>query len=91
MNSRNGYAATATRSRGFVGNATEGLELAARPKLVNKPTPAAADALCTTNSLRVVALMRESLPKIRAQVFIEIQELKRFSAQPCLNQRTLIR
>src|SRR5580765_6307706 len=58
MNSRNGDAATATRSRGSVGKCTVGPEFAARAKAGKSHVAAAALMHCSTNCLRVVGLMR---------------------------------
>src|SRR4030088_2346849 len=55
MNSRKGYEATATRSRGSVGNLTAGCELVAESDSAGrKQAPAAAIEVCARNSLRVV-------------------------------------
>jgi len=62
MNSRKGYAATATRSRGAEGNLTESSEFAtARASSGKSQAPAAALADCSRNCLRVVTFMRASV------------------------------
>src|SRR5271157_5162048 len=61
MNSRNGYAATATRSRGAAGNFTEGSEFAASASPGSNQAPAAAPAHCSRNSLLVFGFMRASV------------------------------
>src|SRR5215469_636630 len=63
INSRNGYAATAIRLRGSVGNVTEGPEFAAHKDFENREVPATQPAHCPTNCLRVVAPMRRSVSK----------------------------
>src|SRR5579864_2076898 len=64
MNSRKGYAATATRCRGSEGNATDGADLPdALADKGKSHTPAAAAAHCPTNFLRVVRFMRASVPE----------------------------
>src|SRR5579862_6889282 len=54
INSRNGYAATATRSRAAVGNLTAGPTPVANAKWGNKDAPATAAAQCPANSLLVI-------------------------------------
>lgn len=61
MNSRKGYAATATRARGSVGNFTEGVEFEARANPGKSHAAVAALAHCPTKCLRVVRFMRESV------------------------------
>src|SRR5580704_354127 len=63
-NSRNGYAATATLSRGTVGNFTEGSDRPDAPANSGRShAPAVAKATCPRNCLRLFAFMRVSLPE----------------------------
>src|SRR5215467_7131580 len=66
MNSRNGYAATATRWRGSVGNVNAGAELAAT-WCERRYVAAKIPEHCWTNCLRVVDFMRESLPEMASK------------------------
>src|SRR5260370_37994970 len=62
MNARNGYAATATRSRAAEGNLKSGAEAVASCAISGKShAPAAAPAHCSRNCLRDVALMGASV------------------------------